>query len=227
MHQRGNGASYTRRRLPVVLVWALETESAADAYAWEKQIQGWSKAKREALIEGRFDDLPALCAVAPLTPRGLDKLDRRETNPRLARGVSTRSTAGRLTTLPPGSRQARPARDQPTAGPRGLDKLDRRGTDSPPSRGVATRLTALPVPRAWTTPTPTPNGHRLPLGVSTGSTAGRHTLDRRGANPPSVPRGLDTLDRRETHARPAVDPAAGCGASTGSAADGRRVSPGR
>jgi putative endonuclease len=59
-HMVGAGSEYTRRRLPVQLVWAMELDSVADAYALEKQIQGWSRAKRIALIEGRFEDLKAL-----------------------------------------------------------------------------------------------------------------------------------------------------------------------
>jgi len=59
-HQRGDGAAYTRGRRPIILVWAVELESVAEAFALEKQVQGWSRAKREALIEGRFGDLPRL-----------------------------------------------------------------------------------------------------------------------------------------------------------------------
>jgi len=59
-HATGIGAEYTRRRLPVELVFAEEYARRDDAYAREKQIQGWSRAKRIALIERRFDDLPAL-----------------------------------------------------------------------------------------------------------------------------------------------------------------------
>ncbi len=55
-----DGAAYTRRRRPVVLVWAAEFEHVAEAFAWEKRLQGWSRAKREALIEGRLADLPVL-----------------------------------------------------------------------------------------------------------------------------------------------------------------------
>lgn len=54
-HQRGKGAQYTKRRLPVERVWAHYDPSIAGAFAWEKQIQGWSRAKREALIRGDFD----------------------------------------------------------------------------------------------------------------------------------------------------------------------------
>jgi putative endonuclease len=54
------GAAYTRRRRPVVLVWAAEYASIAEAYAFEKRVQGWSRAKREALIRGDFAGLPPL-----------------------------------------------------------------------------------------------------------------------------------------------------------------------
>jgi putative endonuclease len=54
------GARYTRRRRPVTLAWAEWFDSIADAYAFEKQVQGWSRAKREALIRGDFEHLPGL-----------------------------------------------------------------------------------------------------------------------------------------------------------------------
>ncbi|GAB3748905.1 hypothetical protein GCM10027599_04070 [Yimella radicis] len=56
------GAMYTRRRRPVKLVWFAEMERIDDAYFAEKQIQGWGRAKRQALIDGRRDLLPALSA---------------------------------------------------------------------------------------------------------------------------------------------------------------------
>jgi putative endonuclease len=59
-HSSGVGARYTSRRLPVELAFAHETERIEDAFALEKQIQGWSRAKREALIDGRFDLLEGL-----------------------------------------------------------------------------------------------------------------------------------------------------------------------
>ena len=59
-HNQGLGAKYTSRRLPVKLVFSEEFKSIADAYRREKQVQGWSRAKREALIRGDFDALPAL-----------------------------------------------------------------------------------------------------------------------------------------------------------------------
>jgi predicted GIY-YIG superfamily endonuclease len=59
-HQLGLGAAYTARRRPVNLVWAMEFTSVVDAFAFEKQVQNWSRAKRKALIDGRFDDLTGL-----------------------------------------------------------------------------------------------------------------------------------------------------------------------
>lgn len=59
-HAAGEGGDYTRKRLPVQLVWAQEAEHIGIAYELEKKVQGWSRAKREALIAGRFDLLPSL-----------------------------------------------------------------------------------------------------------------------------------------------------------------------
>jgi len=55
-----HGATYTRSRRPVKLAWCSETERIDEAYALEKQIQGWRRDKRLALIEGRYSDLPSL-----------------------------------------------------------------------------------------------------------------------------------------------------------------------
>jgi len=59
-HQHGEGAEFTKRRLPVELVFSHEADSAAEAFGLEKQIQGWRRAKREALIRGEFHLLPGL-----------------------------------------------------------------------------------------------------------------------------------------------------------------------
>ncbi|MFD4958263.1 GIY-YIG nuclease family protein [Microbacterium sp. NPDC058389] len=57
-HQAGEGAQYTRERLPVELIWCSEFERISDAFGWEKRIQGWSRAKKQLLIDGRYDELP-------------------------------------------------------------------------------------------------------------------------------------------------------------------------
>jgi predicted GIY-YIG superfamily endonuclease len=59
-HQEGKGAKYTSRRSPVKLVYSEEYERVSDAYAREKQVQNWSRAKREALIKGNPEMLPKL-----------------------------------------------------------------------------------------------------------------------------------------------------------------------
>ncbi|XLS29309.1 GIY-YIG nuclease family protein [Flavobacteriaceae bacterium M23B6Z8] len=59
-HQKGDGANHTKKRLPVKLVYVEEFERIDDAFNREKQIQGWSRAKKEALINGAHNKLPEL-----------------------------------------------------------------------------------------------------------------------------------------------------------------------
>jgi putative endonuclease len=59
-HELGEAANYTRSRRPVTLSYAEEFDRIDDAFAREKQLQGWSRAKKEALIEGRTADLRLL-----------------------------------------------------------------------------------------------------------------------------------------------------------------------
>ena len=59
-HQSGEGAQYTKRRRPVKLIYFEEFDRIDAAFYREKQIQTWSRKKKQALIEGRLVDLPAL-----------------------------------------------------------------------------------------------------------------------------------------------------------------------
>ena len=59
-HAQGCPGSYTEKRRPVNLCWAQEYERIDDAWIAERRIHGWSRAKKQALIEGRFCDLPRL-----------------------------------------------------------------------------------------------------------------------------------------------------------------------
>jgi putative endonuclease len=52
--------AYTFERRPVVLVYNEEFDRFDDAIQRERQIKGWSRRKKIALIEGRHDDLPEL-----------------------------------------------------------------------------------------------------------------------------------------------------------------------
>ena len=59
-HNAGTYGGYTKSRRPVFLVWSQEFQQITDAIAVERQIKGWSRAKKEALIAGDFDALPDL-----------------------------------------------------------------------------------------------------------------------------------------------------------------------
>lgn len=56
-HAAGEGSQYTRKRLPFELVFAQEFPSEHDAFLRERQVKGWSRAKKEALIREDFDAL--------------------------------------------------------------------------------------------------------------------------------------------------------------------------
>ncbi len=59
-HEAGEGAKYTKRRQPVKLIYVEEFDRIDAAFYREKQIQSWSRKKKQALIEGKLDDLPQL-----------------------------------------------------------------------------------------------------------------------------------------------------------------------
>jgi putative endonuclease len=59
-HQSGKGSRYTSGRLPVQLVYYEEYDRVSDAFYREKQVQGWTRRKREALINGNPELLPSL-----------------------------------------------------------------------------------------------------------------------------------------------------------------------
>jgi putative endonuclease len=61
-HQQGLGDGYTARRLPVSLVWAGEFDRIVEAIAFERRLKGWSRAKKEAVINGEWDRLPDLAS---------------------------------------------------------------------------------------------------------------------------------------------------------------------
>jgi predicted GIY-YIG superfamily endonuclease len=56
-HQAGEESAYTRSRLPVELVYSQEFPSEHEAFLRERQVKGWSRAKKEALIRGDFEAL--------------------------------------------------------------------------------------------------------------------------------------------------------------------------
>ena len=65
-HRTGEGAKYTGARVPVRLVY-YETFARIDqAFTREKQIQGWSRAKKIALIRGEINELKRLARSGPV-----------------------------------------------------------------------------------------------------------------------------------------------------------------
>ena len=54
-HQSGIIEGYTSSRLPVKLVFSERFSDINQAINFEKQIKGWSRAKKQALIRGEFD----------------------------------------------------------------------------------------------------------------------------------------------------------------------------
>jgi putative endonuclease len=59
-HNNGGGANYTKNRLPVKLVYHEDFQRIDEAFYREKQIQGWSRKKKKALITGNLDSLKSL-----------------------------------------------------------------------------------------------------------------------------------------------------------------------
>jgi putative endonuclease len=59
-HQKGEGANYTKIRLPVKLVYVEEFNRVDLAFYREKQVQGWSRVKKESLINSKPELLHGL-----------------------------------------------------------------------------------------------------------------------------------------------------------------------
>lgn len=59
-HNSGIIKGYTIKRLPVKLVFSERFSDISDTIRLEKQLKGWSRKKKEALIKGDFDLLVEL-----------------------------------------------------------------------------------------------------------------------------------------------------------------------
>jgi len=59
-HQNGEGANHTKKRLPVKLVYFEVFQRIDEAFFREKQVQGWVRKKKEALINGLPEELKNL-----------------------------------------------------------------------------------------------------------------------------------------------------------------------
>jgi len=56
-HSDGHGSNFTKKFPPVQLLYVEEFSRIDHAFYREKQIQGWSRQKKEALINGEFNKL--------------------------------------------------------------------------------------------------------------------------------------------------------------------------
>ena len=59
-HSSGAYPGYTSTRRPVHLVWSEHFARITDAIAVERQVKGWTRAKKEALIKGDWGGLEQL-----------------------------------------------------------------------------------------------------------------------------------------------------------------------
>jgi len=67
-HNSGYFGGFTATRRPVVLVFSQWFDRINDAIAAERQVKGWSRAKKEALMRGDFGALPELARRHGLHP---------------------------------------------------------------------------------------------------------------------------------------------------------------
>jgi len=101
LHASGGVSQYTEQRLPVELVFYEELEERKQALAFERQIKGWSRAKKAALINREWDRLSQLAKSGSGSTGRLDKLGDR--SPRTERDAECPD--------PPGDRSPRTERD--------------------------------------------------------------------------------------------------------------------
>jgi len=59
-HHWGRVSPYTRKRRPVYVVFVEEFPTREEALVRERQVKGWSRAKKEALIKGNWNRLREL-----------------------------------------------------------------------------------------------------------------------------------------------------------------------
>jgi putative endonuclease len=68
-HNAATYGGYTASRRPVSLAWAEQFDRIDDAFFFERQIKGWSRAKKEALIAGDWELLQRLSRRRAGKPR--------------------------------------------------------------------------------------------------------------------------------------------------------------
>ncbi|MFC0206085.1 GIY-YIG nuclease family protein [Novosphingobium soli] len=64
-HRTGALGGYTARQRPVTLLWAQEFQTRDEAFAAERKLKGWSRAKKEAMMAGDWALVRQLARSAP------------------------------------------------------------------------------------------------------------------------------------------------------------------
>jgi putative endonuclease len=62
-HRSGAFGGYTSTRLPVELVFSQDFSSREEALTSERQIKGWSRKKKEAMMRGDWNEVSRLAKV--------------------------------------------------------------------------------------------------------------------------------------------------------------------
>jgi len=68
-HNAGAHPGYTYSRRPVALVWSEHFDRITDGIAAERQLKGWSRAKKEALIRSDWKSVSLLAQRRAGAPR--------------------------------------------------------------------------------------------------------------------------------------------------------------
>jgi LAO/AO transport system kinase len=134
-HQTGEIDGYTQTRRPVQMVWCQETASRLEALSAERQIKGWGRAKKEALIAGDWD-LVSQLAKAYGGRAGLNQASASEHKPHPFRTEPVEVPGEREA----GLRQAQPERGVLGEPERGVGSELERGVVGEPERGAVAEL---------------------------------------------------------------------------------------
>lgn len=59
-HESGEIAGYTHSRRPVTLVFSQDCGTREEALSAERRLKGWSRAKKEALLRGDWNEISRL-----------------------------------------------------------------------------------------------------------------------------------------------------------------------
>ncbi len=62
-HRTRRFSGYTAKRLPIKLIFYEQFASREEAFAAERRIKGWSRAKKLALARGEWDSVVELSAI--------------------------------------------------------------------------------------------------------------------------------------------------------------------